>query len=497
MIPHTTIIFMVVSLAACLVLAPEIAGDDTMASSAENVPLSNSKAETYAPGSGRAAQEPIHLKPGPHLFIDDFLVASSENVERVVNVPRRDSSIPNPIVTGKEDGCFQPYMTILRDAQSGRFRLWYGHRTEDSNAGQSHVASMESDDGIHWIRPPRVLKDPAPIQFGVSIIDEGADFPNAAQRYKYGWWQGGGLRIAASPDGLAWTPMTPDVVLPHNHDITSIFFDPLRNHYVATISVYRTGDKWSGQRRITMQSCSNDLLKWPTPHYVITPEDGPDPGETQFYAMEGYLVRGDLWIGMVKVLRDDLKADTPPDPPDAYGMGYTALAWSRDGETWVRDRAHFFDPDPRQGAWDHAHAWIDEQVVVDDDVYLYYGGYARGHKVNRFEERQIGLVAMKRDRYVARESKEKTGTITTPLLILEGDTLTLNADAKGGEIRVQLLDEAGKAIPGFASVDCAPIRDDAVAIPVSWTRPLRELDGKPIRIQFALARASVFAMELM
>ena len=35
---------------------------------------------------------------------------------------------------------------------------------------------------------------------------------------------------------------------------------------------------------------------------------------------------------MVKVLRDDLKADSPPDPPDAYGIGYTTLAWSQDGD---------------------------------------------------------------------------------------------------------------------------------------------------------------------
>jgi hypothetical protein len=135
---------------------------------------------------------------------------------------------------------------------------------------------------------------------------------------------------------------------------------------------------------------------------------------------------------MVKVLRDDLRADNPPDPPDAYGIGYTALAWSQDGEHWTREREPFFDRDPRPGAWDHAHAWIDEQVAVGDDVCLYYGGYARGHKVNRFEERQIGLVKMRRDRYVAREAGADGGTIETPVVVIDGDTLTINADAGGG-----------------------------------------------------------------
>ena len=35
---------------------------------------------------------------------------------------------------------------------------------------------MESEDGIHWIRPHRVLDDPASINFGSSVIDEGPNF---------------------------------------------------------------------------------------------------------------------------------------------------------------------------------------------------------------------------------------------------------------------------------------------------------------------------------
>ena len=355
-----TRLFAALLVAAGLIHSAAAVGEEQ--ASAENVALEHSKAETYMPGVGRRTGSPIHLEPGPHLFLDDYLIASSENVERVVTAPLRDAAIPNPVVTGEEDGCFQPYMTILRDPATGRFRMWYGHRTEDFNGSRSHIGYIESEDGMHWIRPARVLNDPAPIQFGVSVIDEGAEFANPAQRYKFGWYFDSGLQIATSSDGLAWTSMTTAPVVRHNHDITSIFWDPLRKRYVATISVYRSGDDWSGQRRITMQCYSNDLAQWSTPHYVILAEDGPDPGETQFYAMDGYLVRGDLMIGMVKVLRDDLKADDPPDPPEAYGMGYTAIAWSRDGETWVRDRDQFFDPDPRVGAWDHAHAWIARSV---------------------------------------------------------------------------------------------------------------------------------------
>ena len=310
----------------------------------------------------RAGQSPIHLRPGPHLFLDETLIESSSNLTRRVNVPTRDPQIPNPLVTGKEDGCFQPYLTVLRDPQTGRFRLWYGVRTADFNPNRSHLGYLESADGIQWRRPHRVLADPAPIQFGVSVVDGGPEFSKPAERFKYAWYYGNGLCVAASPDGLDWKSLSPGVVLAHSHDINSLFWDPLRKLYVATISSGTTGPTWSGQRRVTQQSTSTDLPHWREPWLVLTPNDRLDQGQTQFYAMDGYLRRGDLLIGMVKVLRDDLKADTPPQPPDAYGIGYTALAWSHDGEHWVRDREPFFDRAPQRDAWDHAHAWIDEQV---------------------------------------------------------------------------------------------------------------------------------------
>ncbi len=462
---------------------------------AEKTPLTKSRASIYVPGFSGETQ-PLALARGPHLFMDDYLIAESDNLARDVCHPVRNAAIPNPVVTGKEDGNFQPYMTVLRDAATGRFRIWYGHRREDMNAGRQHVGYMESADGVHWERPARVLDDPAPMTFGVSIVDEGALFVNPAQRYKLGWYKDGGLKIAASPDGLAWTPLVPDVVLYQNHDITGLFHDPIRNRNIATVSVYRTGDAWSGDRRVTMHAYSDDFIHWGPPHYVVLPDDARDGGKTQFYAMDGYLARGGLLIGMVKVLRDDLKSDNPPNPPDAYGVGYTALAWSRDGESWTRDQAHFFDPDPRRDAWDHAHAWIDEQVPVGDDVYLYYGGYAHGHKVNRFEERQIGLVMMKRDRYVARSAGAVPGRLRTPPLLLDAETLTVNADASSGEIRVRLLDGTGAVKEGFDYGDAPALAADGLAMPVAWKGSLDSVKGQPVRLEFEIRNARLYAFGL-
>ena len=125
---------------------------------------------------------------------------------------------------------------------------------------------------------------------------------------------------------------------------------------------------------------------WDPLHRIVV-ADSEDEGITEFYGIGGVIARGPLLLGMLKVLRDDL----PHEPGgEIRGIGYTALAWTWDGRRWERDRLPFLDRNPEPGSWDCAMTWIDSQLIVGDQIYLYYGGYARGHKVNRHQERQIG-----------------------------------------------------------------------------------------------------------
>jgi hypothetical protein len=444
----------------------------------------------FAASVPAAATEPLQLQPGPHLFLDNFLIASSSNVVRKPVTLVRESISKTPLLTAKEHHTFQPFFTVLRDAGSGIFRLWYGIPTEDLSHVRSRFVYTESKDGIRWTNAQRFLGI-GPVQFGTSVIDEGPGFLDRSQRYKLGWYMDGGLMIATSPDGFKWRPVANHVVIAHSHDINGIFYDPLRRRYTAMLSFYETGEKWTGQRRITKQAVSTNVLNWSQPSPVLLPDDR-DEGETQFYAMDGFLTRGDLIIGMVKVLRDDLKADQPPVPPDAYGIGYTTLAWTRDGRQWTRERTPFLDRNSEPGTWDHAHAWIDEQVPVEDEVYLYYGGYRSGHKVNRFQERQVGLIKMKRDRYVGQETTSR-GTLSTKPLLLSGKKLFVNADASRGELRVQVLTAEGKPIDGLTTDDGEPIRTDAVRSAVHWQR---EFPATPVILEFTFEKAVLYGFEL-
>lgn len=434
---------------------------------------------------------PIELNAGPHLLIDDYLIEVVQGVNRRVCSPLRDMAIANPIVTAKEDRCFQPFFTVSRSPETNMFRIWYGAWRDDRSMVRSHIAFMQSRNGIDWNRPTRILKDPGELQFGSEVLDEGPDARDPSRRYKYCWWFGGGTRVAVSPDGIAFTPISSEVVLRHGHDITNIWWDPIRKRYVATVSEMVRIEHMKEDRRTTMQAVSDDLLKWSEKWIVLAGDNRYDRDVLQFYAMSGYIARGDLVIGMVKNLHDDWKAEGAP--AGAFGIGSTSLAWTRDGRTWVRDREVFFGPDPAPGTWDHAHAWIDEQLLVGDEVYLYYGGYKWGHKHNRFEERQIGLVKMRRDRYVAREAGTAGGLLRTRPLVLRGGALTVNAKIDG-ELKLRLVDAKGQLLDGF---DWVTIRGDRIDHPVRFDRPLNSLARRPVRIEFAMVRARLFGFDLV
>ena len=209
--------------------------------------------------------------------------------------------------------------------------------------------------------------------------------------------------------------------------------------------------------------------------------------------MSGVIARGDLLIGTLKVLRDEVVAEGAP--AGAFGVGYTTLAWSRDGEHWERDREAFMPRNPEPGTWDHAMTWADCQLLVGDEIYIYYGGYSWGHKWERFTQRQIGLARMPLDRYVSRDAGEERGTLLTPLITLDSSKMTVNAKVDGG-LQVRILDELDKPIPGFDWTDCKVIKGDSIRHLVQWKKSLSTLKGKSIKLEFAMRNTQVYGFIL-
>jgi hypothetical protein len=477
---------------------------------------------------------PLVLPRGPHLLLDDHLIADSEGIERKVIPPQR--FLDHPIVTGAvEHQNFQPFLTVLHDPAApaqGRFRMWYNVDVVDDPADGAWFGKtgyLESADGVHWPGPYRRLNsltEDGRVRFGASVLDEGPQHPIPAERYKMLYFDAGrviGPRVAFSGDGLEWT-VQPGAILPKtpSDDIWTAGFDPLRKRYFLIgkqFGPYAWTNAEGEDLRVNIRryftSFSQDFKTWTDPEGMVYSPDDHDSGITQWYGAAGFQTRGDVIVGFLRELRDDLTpAGAPKEAIQANtagsaslgasglgdrggsGMGYTVLTWTRDGVTWRRDRHtdKFFEPDPQVGAWDHAMAWVGSSVAVGDEVYLYYAGYRWGHKYRHSVDRQIGLVKMKRDRFVSREAGASGGTLTTRPLVLNADSLWLNVNAAGGEVRVQVCDAAG-AISGFTFDDCRPITSDLLATPVEWRRPLSSLREQAVRLQFSLRKAQLFALE--
>ena len=470
--------------------------------------------------------KPITLSLGPHLFIDGFLIAGSTNLTRTTHQPQK---LPQPVLA-KDGPAHQRawmYLTVLYDPAQPHFRIWYNLGTSVGTA----YAYAESPDGITWERPTLGIVDVGGSAannlfrtggYGPGLaVDDGPDCPDPARRYKtflFGSFVDGrvthhqpgnpsGLCVSFSADGIHWNDYEANPVLPYYDeaspdfrraagDISDTIWDPLKKRYLLLLKMYAvpedgypgaTANAAPGQRRLVGQSESPDFIHWTEPRRIVVP-DKNEPGCEEYYGMHP-MVRGGQYIGFLRVLRDDLPAD---GGGPVQGIGWTELCTSRDGETWQRFREPFLDRSREPGTWDHAMAWFGDCVQVGDEEFIYYGGYSAGHKVG---DRQIGLAKLRANGFVSRDAGGARGYLRTPFVALSASTMSVNADVEG-ELRARVLDAEGRPLPGFDWDDCSPIRGDSVRHAVRWSGDLRSLGGRPVRLEFALRNASLYAFDL-
>src|SRR5262245_27169577 len=110
------------------------------------------------------ASRPLDVGAGPQLFLDDHVIDRLDGLVRRVEPPER---LPEPLFDSKTFGTTEHYLTVLRDCEKRRYRIWYNHGPA--------VWHAESADGIHWVKP-QVAWD-LPRSYGSSLVDDG---PHAA-----------------------------------------------------------------------------------------------------------------------------------------------------------------------------------------------------------------------------------------------------------------------------------------------------------------------------
>jgi hypothetical protein len=177
------------------------------------------------------------------------------------------------------------------------------------------------------------------------------------------------------------------------------------------------------------------------------------------------------------------------------------LGFSRDGFHWDRpDRRAFIAPTRKDGDWDrgYVHTTTGVCLVVGDKLYFPFTAYSGiapdGHR-GMYTGASVGMAVLRRDGFASMDAKDKPGTLTTRAVTFNGTRLFVNAAPAGGELRVEVLDEEGKVLPGWSKDECAAVSDDRTLQPVSWRsgRDLAGLKGRKVKFRFHLTRGSLYA----
>jgi hypothetical protein len=498
------------------------------------------------------------------LAIDDVSLPFRKKVCLYLNKP---DVRPEPVLTPSPKGSGSPddvaahfYGTVLHDA--GKFRMWYyachqgvnpdwparmKQQLARMNTGLSGLSDdtiqmgpvcyAESDDGIHWSKPPlgqvlfkgnrenNAIDLPHTLVCGVAVIRDDAD-PDPARRYKmvyeflpeqteppipeYG--SVSTIACAVSPDGLRWTVTA--IPFP-NQFVEPCSFIRHRGQYITHYQV-TPGDKRGGVcdeggtfgGRTGMAHVTHDFDHWPDVWVrafgLPEPVDRSDVRYDQAHLGVGAASFGNVCVGLYGLWHNHPFGD--PFGRISCDLG---LVVSNDG-------VHFREPGSTPG---QAYIHRDDSPVppvpgggpntmigpfntilcqgngilnVGDETRIYHGRWRnmeRSDLSGPYYHAEIALATLPRDRWGALGLNPGAGEGTicsAPVTLPAGCAFTLNADGVAG-LTIELLDEQFRPLPGFAGGQVAG--PDGLDCPVRWKgHALSELGGRPVRIQVKMKR---------
>jgi hypothetical protein len=437
-------------------------------------------------GKPGALQAPIALGPERQLFIDDDVIASMQGIRRTFHPVTKFAG--NPILIPEKPWETQARsilpLTVLRDPNSGSLRVWYSAWGKQVDK-PTYMCVADSTDGIHWTRPDLGLVDFEGSRHN-NIIREGRMFrvlydprdPDPSRRYK-AIIRDAGFLAGFSPDGLRWKTTVP--VLQKAFDATSVHWDPAGSKWIASCKVMHEGKRARGYAE------SKDFVHWTDVAFMMTVDDKDGPAD-QLYSMA--IARYEsLYVGLLKVYHTD------SDRCDVQ------VAFSRDARRWKRPERRAFLPNAAaQGQWDYGNIDPPEHVLrMGDELWFYYSGRSTLHN-QKPNDGAMGLATLRVDGFASLDAGGEQGIMLIRPVVLKGKSLYVNADAKGGEVRAEILSSTpghpDGVATGFSMDQCSPIHENAVRQELTWrgSTGVESLTGKPIRLRFHIRNARLYAI---
>jgi len=489
--------------------------------------------------------EPIQMGSRKYLFLDDAIVAASENVKFQPNPPRLEEMV----IEGRG---LSNHLVVFEDIESGDglVRL-YGQGPKHS------LAVWTSTDGVNFTAPDLgreylsarnvVLEDP--VGLGTIFVD-----PNAPpeERIKYfSGYRGRGLYVYSSPDGYHFTRNETSAVPFRGASQSIVFYDDQRQRYVG----YHRSDMLrfeSGKTaRTSVMTETTDLMRpwpfnpvspaeltqmsqtrrlgWKNPYYT---DNGPltPPGfgveyPTVFEPLESFdLVGVDIYVP--KCFKypwaDDTYLAFPvmyfhydgEEPPARQALGReeakrgsgpleTQLSVSRDGIHWQRYPRPAYVGIGKHAGFDLKKAYMGHGMVRrGDEIWQYYIGSEMYHSPfgkDPTAREATFRVVQRLDGFVSADTPYTGGQFTTHPLVFSGNRLVLNIDTDAtGYAQVGLLDEQGNPIEGFGLDDCIYINGDFVDTEVEWLekgKDLTQLEGRTVQVVVRSRGTKLYSMQ--
>lgn len=199
------------------------------------------------------------------------------------------------------------------------------------------------------------------------------------------------------------------------------------------------------------------------------------------------------------------------------GPQYAFLAYSRNLRDWSeQENTPFIDTSPitDEGVYDNGMVMGAVPVRNGDELWFYYVGYRFTHHQHHElapEWYQRGGIApemrrcwpvggvflsrLRLDGFASMRAGENPGMLLTPPLTLPEGQLFVNINNPSGNLVVEVVDEQGYPLPGFAKRDCIPVATDSIRVPVRWKGggSLAGITRKTVHFRFHFRQGDLYA----
>lgn len=452
-----------------------------------------------------ADPQPIDLGTRVEMFLDGALLdaALTRGVSLELQSPVRREVV---FTTDKPwEGPNSAYYTVIQDGP--RIRLYYrGFIPEGGDASDKQVTCYaESADGVHFTRPNLGLyefqgsKENNIVYIGVEahnfapFLDSN---PNAKpdERYKAVGGLESRLFAFGSPDGIHWKKLQPEPVMTQGafDSLNVVFWDSKAKLY-RCYSRSWTGGDYTGIRGV--QHCTSpDLLHWEDPEVNrYRTADGDEPPLEHFYTSATIPCPGAPHHYLAFPMRFVPDRITPSPIADP-GVSDAVFLSSRDGRNWDRT---FLEAWVRPGLdernWTHRNNMPAHGIVETGPGE--FSMYISEHYA--WPDNRLRRITIRRHGFASVHADHIGGEFTTKAITFAGNHLALNfATSAVGSVGVEIQDERGKPLAGYALADMEPLFGDQLDAVVKWKSggDVSKLAGKPVRLHFVMKDADLFSL---